>query len=202
MENILKLPLILSFAGASLYGVIISVGGAGMLVGSLTMSLWGGPERRVYGVYLYGVMLGLGLVLESLRHNAWLIGIATFLIAFVAPVANGTAIPILQTKTALALQGRVFSAVRFITGLAVPLAYILAGRLDDKVFEPLMARNHTLRMTIGRLIGVGPGRGTALLLFILGIFAMLATLKAVGYRPLSRVEIEIPDADSATPNVA
>ena len=202
MENILKLPLVLSFAGASFYGVIISVGGTGMLLGSLTMSLWGGPKRRVYGVYLYGAALGLGLSLESLRPNAWLIAIATFLITFVAPMANGTAIPILQTKTALALQGRVFSAVRFITGLAVPLSYILAGRLNDKIFEPFMTRNHTLRMTVGRLIGVGPGRGTALLLLVLGMFALLATIIAVRYRRLSRVEIEVPDAISATPNVA
>jgi hypothetical protein len=167
-----------------------------MLVGSLAMSLWGGPKRRVYGVYLYGATLGLGLILESLGANASLIAIATFLITFVAPVANGTAIPILQTKTPLALQGRVFSAVRFITGLAVPLAYILAGRLNDKIFEPLMTRNHTLRVTVGQLIGVGPGRGTALLLLVLGIFALLATIKAVRYRPLSNVEIEIPDAVS------
>jgi MFS family permease len=194
MDNVLLPPMVISLGGATMFGIVAAVGGIGMLLGSIVMSLWGGPKRRIRGVYLYGLVFGSALVLEGSRPDFWLIAIAAFFAAFVAPIANGCCIPILQTKTEPALQGRVYTTMRFLVGWSLPISYLLAGRLADNIFEPLMLRNGSLSNTVGRIIGIGPGRGAALLLVILGILTLVITLRALSYRPLLRVESEVPDA--------
>src|SRR5262249_9421379 len=97
MSNLLITPLVLDFADASIYGTLISVMGVGLIAGSVLMSIWGGPRRRIYGVFGYGFLLGISQVLEGLRPQAWLIGIGLLIGGFIAPVANACIIPILQT---------------------------------------------------------------------------------------------------------
>jgi DHA3 family macrolide efflux protein-like MFS transporter len=194
MSNILITPLVLSFADAKVYATVISVAGAGLLAGSLLMSVWGGPQRRIYGVFGYGLLLGVGLVLEGLRPNPVLIGVALFIIGCIAPVANGCIIPILQTKTPPELQGRVFAAVRIVAWFSVPIAYIAAGPLADKVFGPLLVEGGALAGSVGRLIGVGAGRGIGLLLILLGFVSVVATVRGYFYPLLLNIDSEIPDA--------
>src|SRR5579871_254277 len=194
MDNVLMPPMVMSFAGARLYGIIAGVGGAGFLLGSVVMSAWGGPERRIRGVYLYGSLMSVALVLESLRPNPWMIAAGVFLISAATPIANGCAVPILQVKTEPAFQGRVFATMRFVAGWGVPLAYLFAGTLADRLFEPLTTQNGFVRSSIGQLIALGPGRGTALFLFTLAVVVFLFTVRCMFYRPLLRVESDIPDA--------
>lgn len=194
MSNILITPLVLSFTNTVVYGTVLSVTGAGVFAGGLLMSIWGGPKHRIYGVFLYGVVQGFALIFQGLRPNAVLIGASLFCAAFTAPVVNGSFIPILQSKTAPEVQGRVFAAVRLTSWWSVPIAYVLAGPLSDKVFEPLLKADGALASTVGRVTGVGPGRGIGLLLLLLGVFALIVTVKAYFYPRLRNIEAELPDA--------
>lgn len=193
MSNVLITPLVLSFTNAAVYGTVLSVTGAGVLAGGLLMSVWGGPKHRIYGVFLYGIVQGLALIFQGIRPNAVLIATSLFFAAFTAPIVNGSFIPILQSKTAPEVQGRVFAAVRLTSWWSVPIAYLLAGPLSDKVFEPLLSPNGTLANTVGRVTGVGPGRGIGLLLMILGVFTLIATAKAYFHPRLRNIEEELPD---------
>lgn len=194
MSNLLITPLVLSFANAAIYGTLISVMGAGLVAGSVVMSIWGGPRRRIYGVFGYGFLLGITQVLEGLRPQALLIGTALFIGGFIAPVANACIIPILQTKTLPEIQGRVFATVRLVSWCAIPAAYLLAGPLTDKVFGPWLNENGQLTGSLGKVIGVGQGRGIGLLLIVLGISSILITFIAYLYPRLSNIEVEVPDA--------
>jgi MFS transporter, DHA3 family, macrolide efflux protein len=194
MSNLLITPLILSFANAAIYGTLISAMGAGFLAGSLVMSIWGGPRRRIYGVFGYGFLLGITQVLEGIRPQALLIGTGLFIGGFIAPVANACIIPILQSKTLPEIQGRVFAAVRLVSWSAIPAAYLAAGPLADKVFGPLLNENGPLAGSIGKIIGVGQGRGIGLLLIVLGISTALMTFRAYIHPRLFNVDVEIPDA--------
>jgi MFS family permease len=194
MSNILITPLVLSFTNSAVYGTVLSVTGAGVFAGGLLMSLWGGPKHRIYGVVFYGVVQGLALIVQGLRPNAVLIATSLFCAAFTAPIVNGSFIPILQSKTAPEVQGRVFAAVRLTSWWSVPIAYLLAGPLSDKVFEPLLRSGGSLASTVGRVTGVGPGRGIGLLLMILGVVTLIATGRAYLYPRLRNIEIELPDA--------
>lgn len=194
MGNLLITPLVLSFANAAIYGTLISVMGIGLVAGSVLMSLWGGPRRRIYGVFGYGFLLGISQILEGLRPEAWLIGIGLFIAGFIAPVANACIFPILQTKTLPEIQGRVFATIRLVSWCAIPVAYLVAGPLTDKIFRPLLYENGSLAGSVGKVIGVGPGRGIGLLLIVLGMGTLLMTFRAYFHPRLFNIEVEVPDA--------
>src|SRR5690606_22451297 len=69
----------------------------------------------------------------------------------------------------LVLPNTVFAVRRMIARIATPLAYLLAGPLADDLFEPMLADGGALASTVGRVIGVGPGRGIAFLYVMLGV---------------------------------
>jgi MFS family permease len=186
-------PLILSFSTADVLGSTLSVGGIGMVVGSLVMSAWGGSKRKINS--LMGAMFvgGLTLSLAGVRANPWLIGAAAFSFFVGMPIANGSSQAIWQAKVAPDVQGRVFATRSMIATVATPLAYILAGPLADNVFEPLMSTEGALAGSVGTLIGVGPGRGIGLIFIIMGMLIALATVVGYSYPRIRLVEDELPD---------
>ncbi len=191
MGNVMLGPLVLSFAGTAELGTIITVLGFGMLGGSLLMSAWGGPKRRVRGVIIFGMFQGLALVVGGLGPSALLVGAAGFLMAFVTPFITGSSQVIWQTKTPPDVQGRVFATRSMIAQLSIPLAYLVAGPLADKVFQPLL--EGPLAASVGGVIGTGPGRGIGLLFIVAGFLPLLAGVAAYAYPRVRRVEDELPD---------
>lgn len=188
-------PLILSFASADILGTILSVGGVGMLIGSLVMSAWGGSKQKINS--LLGSLFFGGIVLSftGLRAEPWLIGASAFIFMFFVPIANGSSQAIWQVKVAPDVQGRVFATRRMVASFATPMAFLLAGPLADNVFEPLMSPGGALVSTFGGLIGTGPGRGIGLIFILLGILIACATIIGYIHPRIRNVEVELPDID-------
>jgi hypothetical protein len=109
------------------------------------------------------------------------------------PILNGSSQALWQSKTAPDVQGRVFAVRRMIAQFTQPFAIILAGPLIDRIFQPLMNDGGRLADSVGRIIGTGPGRGTALLFVLLGLFTVIVTIIAYSYPRLRLVEDELPD---------
>jgi len=78
------------------------------------------------------------------------------------------------------------------------LAYSCVGILADRVFEPMLAGDGLLSGTVGRLIGVGPGRGIGLMLIISGI--MFATL-GVLIKRIKPIRCMRPQRETAQPQL-
>jgi MFS family permease len=192
--SVLAVPLILSFAPPSVVGAVMSVAGIGMLVSSLIMTAWGGGKRHINSVMGFMMLEGLGIMLVGLRPSALLIGFAGFIIFFCLPIINGSNLAIWQSKVVPSAQGRVFAVSRMIAGLTMPVAYLIAGPLADRVFEPLLAIGGVFSSSIGRFIGVGPGRGIGLMFIVVGLLTMLITAVSYLYPRLRLVEDELPDA--------
>ena len=191
--EVLATPLILSFVSPAVAGSILSIGGSGMLFGSIVMSIWKGPKRRVNVVFGFLFLNGLSMIVAGLRASPALFTLAVFLFCYGLPMINGSNQIIIQRKVPLDLQGRVFALSKMISGISFPVAYLVAGPLSDYVFEPLMAVNGPLADSIGQIIGIGKGRGIALLFIVMGTLTMIATVIAYQYPRLRRVEDEIPD---------
>jgi DHA3 family macrolide efflux protein-like MFS transporter len=198
--QVLFTPLVLSFTTPLILGILLSVAGLGFLAGSIVMSVWGGPRRRVYGILGANLLLGMVLFAAGLPPSVWILGGAAFLAFLSTPITNGCSQAIWQSKTAPDVQGRVFAVRRMIAWASLPLAYLLAGPLADQVFEPLLAEGGILAGSVGRVIGVGAGRGIGLLYIILGFMMLLATMIAYLYPHLRHLETELPDyvADNAS----
>ena len=176
-------------------GNVFAVSAVGMVVGSLVMSSWGGPKRKVYGVLGGDAVLGVALILWGIRPSLYPIVIGGVIAFFVIPIANGSSQAIWQAKVEPDVQGRVFAARRVLAQIAGPVAILMAGPLADSVFEPMLQEGGSLAGSVGQIIGVGPGRGIAFLFIILGGLSIMFTILAYMYPRLRNLEDEIPDYD-------
>lgn len=191
--QVLLTPLVLGFADAAVLGLVMGTASVGALLGGIVMSIWGGPRRRVFGVFGFAMLQGTILFLGGLQPNAFLIAAAAAVAFFCSQIIITCAQAIWQSKVAPDVQGRVFAILSMIAMSSLPIAYLAAGPLADYVFEPLLAVGGPLAGSIGRLIGVGPGRGIGLLYIVLGIFTMLTVVGGYLYPRLRLVEFELAD---------
>lgn len=187
-------PLMLTLTTPDRLGQVMTVGGLGMLAGSVTLSVWGGPKRRIHGVLGFLALAGFSILLGGASPSVPVIAGAAFGFFFAQPLIHGALQAIWQAKTAPDVQGRVFAARNMFATLMSPLAFGLAGPLADRVFEPLLAPGGALAGSVGQLIGVGAGRGIGLIFIGMGLLAVAATVVGYLYPRLARVEDELPDA--------
>jgi MFS family permease len=173
LTNPLVAPMILDMTSPEVLGYLASIVGIGMLAGTLVMSAWGGPKRRIHGVLGFLMLSGLFTALFGLRPSIPLIAVAGFGLMFTMPIINGSSQAIWQSKVAPDLQGRVFSV---------------------RVFKPLLTQDGALAGSVGRVVGVGPGRGTGLLFIVIGLLSALAALSGYFNPRVRLVEDELPDA--------
>lgn len=192
----LTTPLVLSFASTQALGTISSIASSGMLISSFIMSLWGGLERQMNIIFTSVFFFSLFYVLAGLRPNPILFTISNFCIFFIIPIVNGAIQVIFQKKVAPEVQGKVFAFRTAFTQGFLPLSYLMAGPLADQVFEPLMAADGLGAASIGKIIGVGHGRGIGLMFVIMGIFSILFTFIAYLYPRLRLLEDELTDTIS------
>jgi len=192
--QVLLTPLVLSFATPVELGTVESAAAAGLLLGSLGLSIWGGPQKRVAGIFGLLLFQGCLLFLGGVEPSIPLIALVAFAFMCTLPIISGCSQAILQSKVDPGVQGRVFGMAGFIAASTVPLAAAVAGPLADWVFEPALAPGGALAGSVGRLIGVGTGRGIGLLFILLGLFVVIVVPLAFLNPRLRRVESELPDA--------
>jgi len=192
-------PMILATTGgnSTILGSVKSAGAIGGLVGGVILTAWGGPKKKIDGVLVSWIIVGvLGLSVMGLGRSLpfWLI--AHFLMMCVNPLLNGSNQAIWQMKTAPEVQGRVFSVRRLVAQITAPISMAIAGPLADGVFEPLFSSSdHWLSKLLHPIIGTGPGTGMSVLILISGILVAGVGLGAYQIRQILYVEKLIPDHD-------
>lgn len=192
--HVLLTPMVLSFATEVELGRVLALAAVGMLVGSLVISIWGGGRRnRITLILMFFGIQGLVLTFGGLKPSITLISVAVVLFTFCSPFISANIQATWQAKVPLDLQGRVLAVRRLIALSALPLSYLLAGPLVDRVFEPLLAPGGLLVDSVGQFIGVGSGRGIGLLFMIIGFMVLMALAVASRYQPLRRIETDLPD---------
>lgn len=194
LVEVLLTPLVLSFTSVTVLGTIQSVGGAGMLLGSVIMSIRKGPQSMLPSIFAFDILAHLCILAFGFRTSFPLFALANFLLFFSLPFINGYSNTILLKKVTPDIQGRVFATINMICWSCIPLAYVVAGPLADRIFEPLMAADGLLAGSIGQILGVGPGRGIGLLFITMEIIAIIVTVAVYRYPRLRFVERELPDA--------
>jgi MFS family permease len=194
MVQVLLTPLILSFGPITALAAVNSAAAVGAIAGTVALGVWGGPRRKVRGILGALLLQGSILFLGGVKPSVPLIAGAAFVFMLAGPVAAGASQAIWQSKVPATLQGRVFGLRQAAAAAAMPVAILAAGPLAERVFEPLLAAGGPLAGSVGRLIGVGPGRGVGLLVIGIGAVVVAGVLFAASHRRLRQVESELPDA--------
>jgi hypothetical protein len=66
---------------------------------------------------------------------------------------------------------------------------------SNRILTKVMNEGGSLAASVGHIIGVGSGRGTALAFVLVGLMILAITVVAFSNARLRRVELEIPDAE-------
>lgn len=172
----LATPLVLTIAGPEALGVVLAAMGLGMLAGSVAASALAKSEGGIRRLLRYDSMLVAAMVCAGAATSPVRVAVigAVFLFGLAGVIAEEQVV--WQVRVPANAQGRVFALRRAITWVALPLSYALAGPLADHVFSPAMAAGGALAHWLGPIIGVGPGRGIALLLVCAGVAKGLVVL--------------------------
>ena len=189
MSEVLFWAFILSFSSSKELGLLLSIGGCGMLLGSLLITIRGGFSLRIYGILFSVQLQGILLILFSLKTSIVTAAVGIFGYLFVQPIIVSCNLSIWQSKIPLNLQGRVFALQQILERSLAIFAYLIIGPLVDYLFEPLTGNN------LGETIGLDSGQGVGLLISLIGIINIVATLLAYGDVHLRRLETELPDAN-------
>ncbi len=189
-------PMVLARTGGDqiALGNVQAALGVGGIIGGILMSVWGGPKRRVHGIFLIGAfsfLTGDFLMAVGRTTPVWMFAIL-FSTIFV-PIIVGSKQTIWQSKVAPELQGRVFAARGAVEQLAMPIGYLLAGPLADKLLEPAMRPGGTLATLFGGLLGTGPGAGMAFMFLCTSIAGTVICLSGYLFRNVREVESDLPD---------
>ncbi|MDD4307684.1 MAG: MFS transporter [Thermoplasmata archaeon] len=191
-------PMILARTGSDeiILASVQSVLAVGGLIGGLTLAVWGGPRKKVYGLLggmiLISLIFGIGFGIGR-TTIAWMIfGFAAMLIL---PTLNGSSQAIWQSKVPADRQGRVFSARMVIAQGAGAVAMIIVGPLADFYFEPGMMLGGHLAETFGWLVGTGPGAGMGLMILLSSMVSAVVGAISLNVPWIRNVERIIPDAD-------
>ena len=112
---------------------IDSAWGIGVVVGGLTLSVWGGFRRRILTTLVGLVGMGLGtLVIGLSPATAFELALAGMLLAgFMNPITNGPTFAVIQSVVAPEMQGRVFTVIGSLTAAMSPLGMAIAGPVAD-----------------------------------------------------------------------
>ncbi|HMZ08251.1 MAG TPA: MFS transporter [Anaerolineales bacterium] len=192
---VLLIPMVLSRFTADVLGVIQTVMGVGMLAGSIIMSAWGGAKRRIPAAIGFIVLGVTGFAVAGLQPNPFVIGAGIFILMFFVPLASGNSQVVFQTKVARDVQGRVFSVRSAISQSMMPIAFLTAGPLADKFFEPLLMDGGALANTfVGQLLGTGVGRGIGLMFILSGLTGIIVSTVVYLNPRIRNLEDELPDA--------
>jgi len=191
-------PMILARTdnNAVILGSVMSASGAGGVVGSLVLSVWGGPKRRIKGVLFGLIIVGVLISFVGLGSNLLAWALTAFFLTFLVPTINGSSQAIWQVKVAPDVQGRVFSARLLIAQISSPISMLIAGPLADRVFEPALSPTGSLAPAFGTFVGVGPGSGMGLMFVIAGILAALTGLVGYSFPVIRNAEDILPDHDA------
>ncbi len=172
----LAMPMALAFTTSAMVGTLQTVVAMGMLVTSIVVGII--PIKKGYVK-----ILSLALFLEGLfmagfgfRENILLMSITGFLFFAMMPLANSSLDYLVRTNMDNAVQGRAWALIGVISQLGFVAAYAVSGVLADYVFTPLLVEEGLLANSIGKIIGIGSGRGTGLLIIIAGLLLSITAV--------------------------
>lgn len=111
--------------------VLEAVFGAGLLLGSILISVWGGFKNRLVTFFLSYIAMGIGAIGLGIPFDFWVYigfwGFTGFFISLASPVLVG----MIQEKVDPQYIGRVFSVFGLIQTVSLPLGTLVFGPLAD-----------------------------------------------------------------------
>jgi len=132
------LPLMVKdyFGGSAIHlSWVESAMGAGMILGGVLLSIWGGFSRKILTSMVGLTGMGVGtliLALAPASSISFAVG-AALLVGFMTPMTMGPFFAVIQSTVEPHMQARVFSLLTSVGTGITPLGLMIAGPVADRV---------------------------------------------------------------------
>jgi MFS family permease len=170
--------------------------GIGGVLGGIVLTIWGGPKRQVHGMLgIAGVsfIFGDGILGLGRTPAAWIAGV--LLGSLAVPYIISSNRSIWQSKVPPDVQGRVLGVALALQSVTIPLGFLMAGPLADRVLEPAMQPGGVLVGLFGPLVGTGPGAGMGVMFLLTSLVGCVTCFGGYLIHDLRNVERLLPDVE-------
>ena len=184
---VLMPPYGLSFLGERAYGFTNGMFGAGMVAGGL---IYAGLSKRFTNIQQFlwtALLLGGVYVAYGFSRSAITLGTLNLLIAVIMTIGNSAIMTIWQLKVPEELQGRVLSTMHLVADITIPVSFLIAGPLTDKLVPWIFA--HSSRAS--EIWGTSPSSQMGALFSVMGVILFAGFAIACAVRDIRLVE-DIP----------
>jgi len=172
----LIIPMLLNLTTVKAAGITQSICASGILIGSLFIGVFGNKNKYVKTLSISLFISGIFFANLGFSTNIAFVTLAGFLFFATLPFINTSIEVLIRRNIDNSKQGRVWSIISMVTYLGSIIAFAVAGFLADKIFNPLLEPEGLLSETAGSIIGVGEGRGIALMFIISGVMISIIAL--------------------------
>ena len=125
--------------GSNVLGIVTSVSGASMIIGSLIVSVLPKPKDRVRVVYLTMLIsLSTENFLLAFAREPFIWCIGQIIGWILVPIMSANLDVILRNSIPVDLQGRVYACRNTFQFFTIPIGLFVGGFMVDKVCEPFM----------------------------------------------------------------
>lgn len=162
-------PMILSFKDSNLLGLSQTISALGMLCTGIFLSVVPIKKNHVKILTISLLFLGVAMIWIGVKANIIWITVGSFLFFMTLPFINACIDYLIRTNIEVSIQGTSWGLIGIISQIGYIIAYSVSGYLADFIFEPLMKIDGVLSKYLGLILGIGKGRGIALLIILAGI---------------------------------
>lgn len=157
-------------------GIVNTVTGIAMLIGSIIVSIMPSPKNRVR-IICNTLLISMSTENFFLAFGktvpVWCIGAILGWITI--PIMTANMDVLLRNYIPIDLQGRIYSIRNTLQFFTIPVGYFFGGILVDYIFEPFMILQEPDSLFI-TIFGSGKGSGAAFLFLILGFIGVITCL--------------------------
>ena len=119
--------------GAIDLSLLESAFSAGMILGGIILSAWGGFKKNIFTILIGLIGMAVGTALIALTPaNMFYMAVAGMAITgFMNPIVNGPIAAIIQTNADPQMQGRVFSMLECLVSAMMPISMLIAAPVAE-----------------------------------------------------------------------
>jgi MFS family permease len=181
-------PLMLTITDSKTLGIVESISAVGMLVSSILLGVFTITRKYVNQLVAGLIMSGVFIALLGLTTNVFVIAISGFLFFAALPFVNTSADVLTRSNIPDDKQGRAWGLIGILSQFGFVVAYAVSGFLADHVFNPLLTPNGALSSTVGRIVGIGDGRGIGFMLIVSGFLLVISAVVMGRFRSIRTLE--------------